>query len=209
MVPANREGVEMKVNEFIDALKERYGLFPQSDPFQVLIFTVLSQRTKDANTSEASARLFNKYRTPEQIANASLEDIQELIKPAGFYKVKSKYVKAISKIVSEKGMPSTLDELVKLPGVGRKTANCVLVYGYNKPAIPVDVHVHRISNRLGFVETKNPEQTEKELMKLIPRDKWIMVNSLLVKFGQDLCGSRPKCNQCPLSSKCPYFKSIP
>ncbi|MCD4740750.1 endonuclease III [archaeon] len=194
----------MTINEFIKALKKRYGVFPMSDPFQVLIFTILSQRTKDSNTTEATARLFSKYKTPEQIAEAPLKEIELLIKPAGFYKVKSKYVKNASRCVAREGMPDTLDALLALPGVGRKTANCVLVYGYNKPAIPVDVHVHRISNRLGFVNTKTPEQTEQELMRLIPKNKWILVNSLLVKFGQELCSAKPRCSHCPIAKKCSY-----
>lgn len=101
-------------------------------------------------------------------------------------------------------MPRTIEGLLNLPGVGRKTANCVLVYGYGEPAIPVDIHVHRISNRLGFVKTKTPEETERELAKVIPKDKWILVNSLLVRFGQEICGPRPKCWKCPIVDKCPY-----
>ncbi|MCD6414201.1 MAG: endonuclease III [Candidatus Diapherotrites archaeon] len=192
------------VDEFIEDLKKRYGVFTRRDPFEVLIFTVLSQRTKDANSYKASEQLFSRYNTPEEIADAPLKEIEKLIKPAGFYRVKANRIKEIARVISKTGMPTDLGDLLRLPGVGRKTANCVLVYGYGEPAIPVDIHVHRISNRLGFVHTRTPEETERELMKIIPKDKWILVNSLLVRFGQEICGARPKCWMCPLIDRCPY-----
>lgn len=176
--------------------------------FEVLIGTILSQRTKDENTRKAAAALFARYKTPKQIANASLKNLQKLIKPSGFYKVKAKRIKQVSRILLKKykgRVPKDFDELIKLPGVGRKTANCVLVFGYKVPAIPVDVHVNRISNRLGLVKTKTPEQTEAALEKIIPKRYWIEINELMVKFGQNKCLPRkPRCPSCLLRKMCMY-----
>jgi len=194
----------LSVDQFLNVLSKRYCTFKRRDPFQVLLLTVLSQRTRDENTEVAGKRLFARFSTPREIANASLSELEELIKPVGFYTVKARRIKEIAKVVARQGVPRTLNGLLKLPGVGRKTANCVLVYGYGKPAIPVDVHVHRIANRLGFVNTKTVEETERELMKLVPKDKWSLVNSLMVRFGQEICGSRPKCWKCPIVKECPY-----
>jgi endonuclease-3 len=178
------------------------------EPFQVLISTILSQRTKDENTEKASSKLFSKYRTARQLSNAPLKRIEPLIRRSGFYKVKARRVKEISRIILKKHkgkVPQNLDELLSLPGVGRKTANCVLVYAYRKPAIPVDTHVHRISNRIGFVNAKTPQQTETELVKTIPRKDWLEFNDLFVKFGQRICRPvRPLCWRCPVVRYCDY-----
>lgn len=178
-----------------------------AEPFRVLVSTVLSQRTRDENTHIASERLFSKYDKPEQMAKVSNSEMEKLIKSAGFYREKAKKIKALSKIIIEDyggKTPDNIDDLLKLPGVGRKTANCVLVYAYQKPAIPVDVHVHRISNRLGLVKTRNPEETEQELMKKIPKKHWIEINHSMVRFGQRICMPIiPKCSECPLSEVCP------
>jgi endonuclease-3 len=195
---------KLSFKQFVSFLEKKYGGFETRDPFQVLIFTVLSQRTKDANTEKASRQLFEKLPDAEAIANAPLPKIMRLVKPSGFYKVKAKYVRDIARQVHEKGMPSDIDGLLALPGVGRKTANCVLNYGFGEPAIAVDVHVHRIANRWGFVHTKTPEQTEKALEKLVAKKKWATVNHVIVRFGQDLCGARPRCRDCPLVKKCPF-----
>ncbi len=182
----------------------------QRDPFVVLISTILSQRTRDENTIKATNKLFSVYKTPEEIAKAPLEKLEEIIKEVGFYKVKAERIKEVSRIIAEKynnKVPDNIEELLKLPGVGRKTANCVLVYGYNKHAIPVDTHVHRISNRLCLVKTKSPEETEKELIKIIPKEYWRELNSLFVKFGQIICKPiNPRCNECPLANICPSKK---
>lgn len=182
----------------------------QRDPFVVLISTILSQRTRDENTIKATNKLFSVYKTPKEIAKAPLEKLEEIIKEVGFYKVKAERIKEVSRIIAEKynnKAPDNIKELLKLPGVGRKTANCVLVYGYNKHAIPVDTHVHRISNRLGLVKTKSPEETEKELIKIIPKEYWRELNSLFVKFGQIICKPiNPRCNECPLANICPSKK---
>jgi endonuclease-3 len=178
----------------------------KGDPFRVLIRTVLSQRTRDENTDKASKRLFSRYRNAGQLAGASLREIERLIRPSGFYKVKARRIREISRIVVENGgVPRDLEGLLKLPGVGRKTANCVLVYAYREPRIPVDTHCHRIPNRIGLVRTKTPEQTERELMRIVPRDRWIEFNELFVKFGQRVCRPvRPLCYRCPIEHLCGY-----
>jgi len=178
--------------------------------FSILIGTILSARTKDETTSKAVKRLFSKYKTPKQLANAKVKDIEKIIKPVGFYHVKSKRIIEVAKIIDSqfKGMvPDDLETLLKLPGVGRKTANCVLVYAFEKPAIPVDIHVHRISNRLGLVETKTPEDTEQELMKKIPKKYWININDTFVMYGQNICKPiSPMCGVCKIKRSCKYYK---
>ncbi|MHA1489687.1 MAG: endonuclease III [Promethearchaeota archaeon] len=177
------------------------------DPFKILISTILSARTRDANTKEATETLFKKYDTSNLIAEADVEDLEKLIKKSGFYKVKAARIKEVSRIILEQyngQVPKDFDELINLPGVGAKTANCVLVYAYKIPAIPVDTHVHRISNRIGWVTTKKPEDTESALKKLIPKNQWIRVNRLFVKFGQQIClPNNPKCNSCSIMKSCP------
>ena len=198
----------MQTGKIVKALKKRYDWKRghSSDPFRVLITTVLSQRTKDASTEKASSALFSKFKTPEQIAKADIRTIEKLIRASGFYKVKAKRIKQISRIIIENfsgRVPRRMDELLSLPGVGRKTANCVLVFAYRQPAIPVDTHVHRISNRLGVVRTKTPEKTETELMKRIPKRYWIDLNELLVTHGQNTCLPRkPRCSACPIAKWC-------
>ena len=198
----------MQTGTIVKALKKRYNWERghSSDPFEVLISTVLSQRTKDANTEKASSALFSRFKTPKQMAKADIRKIEKLIRPSGFYKVKAKRIKQISRIIIEKfngKVPRTMDELLSLPGVGRKTANCVLVFAYRQPAIPVDTHVHRISNRLGLARTKTPEKTETELMKRIPKRYWIDLNELLVTHGQNIClPRRPRCSLCPIVKYC-------
>jgi endonuclease III len=184
----------------------------QGDPFKVLIGTVLSHRTRDEYTSKASERLFEVYDTPEKLANADLRKVKSLIKSVGFYNVKSRNVIRVAKqIVEDFGgdVPDDMESLLTLHAVGRKTANCVLVYGFNKPAIPVDTHVHRIANRLGLVETKTPERTEEELTKLIPKKYWLEVNELFVRFGQTTCKPiGPRCGICTLKPDCKYYKEV-
>ena len=198
----------MQTGTIVKALKKRYNWERghSSDPFEVLISTVLSQRTKDANTEKASSALFSRFKTPKQMVKADIRKIEKLIRPSGFYKVKAKRIKQISRIIVENfsgRVPRKMDELLSLPGVGRKTANCVLVFAYRQPAIPVDTHVHRISNRLGLARTKTPEKTETELMKRIPKRYWIDLNELLVTHGQNICLPRkPRCSICPIGKWC-------
>ncbi|MDD1775316.1 MAG: endonuclease III [Methanobacterium sp.] len=203
-----------KIDHILAALEEKFTLrtFEGGDPYRVLIRTILSQRTRDENTDQASARLFSKYSDIEEIAQADVADIEELVRPAGFYHVKARRIIEVSQILLDVfggEVPDNIDELLTLPGVGRKTANCVLVYGFRIPAMCVDVHVHRISNRLGLVETRNPDQTEEELKKLIPVKYWCKINDLMVQFGQTICRPiSPIHDICPLSDCCKYFAEL-
>jgi len=180
-------------------------------PFSILIGTILSARTKDENTTKVVKKLFSKYRTPKALANAKIRDVEKLIKSIGFYHVKAKRITDVAKIINSqyKGkVPENFEKLLELPGVGRKTANCVLVYAFDTPAIPVDTHVHRISNRLGLVNTKMPEETEMELRKKIPKKYWLQINDTFVMYGQNICKPiSPMCNICKIKTKCNYYKS--
>ncbi len=179
----------------------------KQDPFKILISTILSARTRDENTRQATITLFSKFKTPNQIANAHIDELEQLIYKAGFYRVKAQRIKEVAKIIDQDYngvVPDNYKDLISLKGVGSKTANCVLVYAFKKPAIPVDIHVHRISNRLGWVKTLRPEQTEEALKIIIPKDQWIRINRIFVRFGQTTClPNRPKCESCPISSRCP------
>jgi len=180
-------------------------------PFSILIGTILSARTKDETTTKVVNVLFSKYKNVKSLANAKLKDVEKIIKSIGFYHVKAKRIIEVSKIIDSKykgKVPDNLEKLVELPGVGRKTANCVLVYAFDKPAIPVDIHVHRISNRLGLVQTKTPEETEFELMKKIPEKFWLEINDTFVMYGQNICKPiSPMCNVCKIKKICKFYKS--
>ncbi len=179
-------------------------------PFQLLIATLLSSRTKDSTTIPIVKKLFQKYPAPQHFIKANQQLLEKELYGIGFYKVKAKHVKQLSKIVIEKyngKIPGSFEELTSLPGVGRKTANCVLSYAFGKPAIATDIHVHRISNRLGWVKTETPEETEEELKKIVPRELWSKVNMLLVDHGQRICQPRkPKCGMCVVRMGCEYGK---
>lgn len=194
----------------ITALRELHEA-ETGGPFRILIGTILSARTRDENTTKIVKILFSKYKNAKQLANAKLRDVEKIIKPIGFYHVKAKRIIEVAKIIDSqyKGrVPDNLEELVDLPGVGRKTANCVLVYAFEKPAIPVDIHVHRISNRLGLVKTKTPEETEMELMKKIPQKYWLDINDTFVMYGQNICKPvSPMCSVCKIRKDCSYYKS--
>ena len=181
------------------------------DPYKILIGTILSARTRDETTTNVIKMLFSKFKNPEELSRANLKEIKELIQKIGFYNVKAARIKEVSKILVDKynsKVPPNLEDLLSFPGVGRKTANCVLVYGFRKPAIPVDVHVHRISNRIGIVNTKKPEETEIVLQKSIDRKHWIAVNETFVVFGQNIClPIKPKCNVCRLTKLCKYYET--
>jgi endonuclease-3 len=176
-------------------------------PFTSLISCILSLRTKDEITEEASIRLLNKYDTPKKINKLSEKKIRELIYPVGFYKTKTKRIKEISKILIEKYdgiVPNDFNELLKLKGVGRKTANIVMVYGFNKKDyLPIDTHCHRIPNRIGWIKTKTPYETEKELLEIMPKKYWNEFNKIFVKFGQTIClPISPLCTKCPIEKYC-------
>ena len=194
----------------ITALRDLHNA--ETGPFSILIGTILSARTKDETTTKAVKALFAKYKNPKDLSNAKIKDVEKIIKSIGFFHVKSKRIVEVAKIIHKKykdKVPEDLDTLVQLPGVGRKTANCVLVYAFEKPAIPVDIHVHRISNRLGLVETKNPEDTEQELMKKIDKKFWIDINDTFVMYGQNICKPiSPMCDVCKIKKSCKYYKTL-
>ncbi len=180
------------------------------DPFKILIGTILSARTRDEITTRVIKSLFSEFKNPYELSKANLKDLKKVIQKIGFYNVKAARIKQVSEILIKKyngKVPSNLSDLIALPGVGRKTANCVLVYGFNKPAIPVDIHVHRISNRIGIVNTKQPEETELILQKSVDRKYWIRINETFVTYGQNIClPINPKCNVCQLTKICKYYK---
>jgi len=206
-----------KITNIIKSLKGKYGqsmlgqFQKKYTPFQILISTVLSARAKDTTTVPLAKKLFQKYKTPKDFIAANIKDLEKEIYPIGFYRTKAKNIKELSKLIASryKGkVPQDLDELLTLPGVGRKVANCVLVYAFKKPAIPVDIHVHRVSNRIGLVKTKTPEQTERELTELIPKKHWLDINEVFVTHGQNTCLPRnPKCSACPIRNYCDYYKT--
>jgi endonuclease-3 len=179
-------------------------------PLIILIGTILSARTRDENTSAVVKKLFAKYKSARSLAQAKVSDVEKIIKSTGFYHVKAKRIIEVASLIDSKysgKVPDTLDELLKLPGVGRKTANCVLVYAFEKPAIPVDTHVHRISNRLGIVQTKTPEETELELIEKIPRKYWLKINDTFVMYGQNICKPiSPMCDVCKIKKECNFYK---
>lgn len=199
----------------IKILKQEYGRFRvpyvtevaerRKDPFKVLISCIISLRTKDSTTRASSTRLFNIADTPVTIAALSPRVIEEAIYPAGFYRTKARTIKNISNELVKNGskVPDEIDGLLKLKGVGRKTANLVVTMGFGKPGICVDTHVHRITNRWGFVKTKTPEQTERALKKRLDQRYWIMINDLLVAYGQNVCVPvSPFCSRCGIYKYC-------
>ena len=203
------------IAEIVRILKDQNAKFAASaitkvagerDPFLVLISCLLSLRTKDAVTSAASNRLFSLAKTPEGMVGLSTSDIENVIYPVGFYRRKSVQIREISKTLIEENdskVPDEIDDLLKLKGVGRKTANIVVTHGFNKPGIAVDTHVHRISNRLGLVLTKTPDQTEFELRRILPEEYWRDFNDLLVVHGQNVCTPiSPRCSECPIGRYC-------
>jgi len=202
----------MDVNQLFKKLKKHFPeevFLEPGDPFEVLIYTIISQRTRDEQTHVAADSLLSVYPTAKDLAKANIKKIEKLIKPAGFYRVKARKVKEVCRIIQEKHngkVPDDFESLMELPSVGRKTANCVLVFGYGKPAIPVDTHVHRISNRLGLVKTSKPEETEEELKKVLPKKYWLDINHMFVRFGQTICRPiNPKCHECPITDLCKWY----
>ncbi len=212
-----RKKKNLDIGRFIEILTDAYRQWQApiitfianrgATAFEVLVSTVLSLRTKDEVTSRAAAMLFSKARTPDRMLVLGEQEIARLIYPVGFYPTKAKRLIQISRIILEQyggKVPDRMEELLKLPGVGRKTANLVLVEGFHKAAICVDTHVHRISNRIGYVRTKTPDQTEMALRKKLPHQYWIRYNELLVAFGQVICRPvSPFCSRCPVNEMCP------
>lgn len=204
----------MNIDKIVEILKNAKQ--PQSDfvklmdsfkdPFIVLIACILSLRTNDRTTYPATLRMLELGKTPADFAKVDVNELSEAIYPVGFYKNKAEQIVELSKVLVEKydsKVPDTIEELIKFKGVGRKTANLVLSEGFCKPAICVDVHVHRIFNRLGYIKTKTPDESEVELRKKLPQKHWIDINSLLVTHGQNVCKPiKPLCTECPIYDYC-------
>ena len=202
------------IDKIVSLLKEAKQ--PQSEfvklmdsfknPYLVLIACILSLRTNDKTTYPATLRMLELAKTPKEMKNVSQEDLSKAIYPVGFYENKAKQIIELSKTIDEKlggKVPDEIEDLIKFKGVGRKTANLVLSLGFNKPAICVDVHVHRIFNRLGYIKTKTPEETEFALREKLPQKYWIDINTLLVTHGQNVCKPiKPKCLECPIAGYC-------
>jgi endonuclease-3 len=201
------------IEEVISTLQGRYqrtilGTYSQQrrHPFQILIGAILSARTRDELTDKVCQGLLSRYPTPRALAQADPADIKRLIQPLGFYRQKARYIQETARIITRryKGkVPADFEGLLELPGVGPKVANCVLVYAFGRDAIPVDTHVHRLSNRLGWVNTQTPQQTEKALRGLVPRQFWLLLNELFVAHGKEVClPRRPRCKMCPIGRYC-------
>lgn len=197
-----RETMPRFEQPLIDAMGEA-----SRTPFHILIATILSLRTKDTLTAVVAPRLFAAADTPAAMLALSEARIAELIYPVGFYRTKARSIRQVSVLLLERyggEVPRTLDELLDLPGVGRKTANLVLTAGYGLPGICVDTHVHRICNRWGYVQTKAPEATEMALRAKLPPEYWLVINGLLVTLGQNICHpTSPRCSECPVAAYCP------
>jgi endonuclease-3 len=200
-----------KYAEILDGLKNSHGStmlghFGQDDPWQTLIATILSARSRDETTEVVARHLFTQYPDCRSLAEAPVRNIEKLVKKTGFYKTKARRIIEVSKVLMHRyggKVPEDLESLLELPGVGRKTASCVLVYAFAKSAIPVDTHVHRISNRLGWVATRTPEKTEFALRAILPEKDWILLNDLLVFHGKNVCKPiRPLCSICSIEKYC-------
>lgn len=203
------------IEELIKKLREYYNknnktlidkVSIEKNPYKILISCILSQRTKDEITEKITNELFKIVNTPEDLLRLSDSELEKILYSIGFYKVKAKRIKDVSNILIKNynsKVPNSFDQLIKLPGVGRKTANIVITKGFNKKSIAVDTHVHRISNRLGLVKSKKPEDTEIKLKEIIPKRYWIELNDYLVNFGKNICTPiSPRCSICPIQSYC-------
>ncbi len=207
---------EEKIVRIMETLKKVYPRTDETtlnrmrakpDPFKVLISCLLSLRTQDKTTEKVSEALFAVADTPEKISNLSTVKLEKLIFSSGHYKKKAQVLKHVSQEILKKykgKVPNTKEELLSIKGIGPKTANIVLAFAYQKDVLPIDTHCHRIPNRLGWVETKTPEKTEKELEKILPKKYWQDFNAIFVRFGQTICQPiSPKCSECPINEYCP------
>ncbi len=193
----------------MEAMRQMHGvtmLERRSSPYDVLIATILSQRTRDETTERVFRDVKARWPDVTSLAAADEDEVDAVIHSIGFHRQKARAIIATARQLEERHdgqVPSSMDELLELPMVGRKTANCVLVYGFAEPAIPVDTHVHRISNRLGWVETRTPEDTERALVEMLPREHWLEINQLMVSHGKTVCQpQRPRCGQCRVAPHC-------
>ncbi len=206
----------MRARKVIETLKQEFpgkGAVELDRPEDVLLATVLSARTRDEQVLKVYPKLRRRFPTLRSLAAARESAIAEELKEIGLYRAKAKAMKGIASVLLERHggkVPKTRDALVALPGVGRKTANCVLCYAFKVPAIAVDTHVHRIANRLGWLKTKRPEDTEQALMRLVPKDLWLHVNRVFVQFGRSVCvPGRPRCYLCPVRHYCAFPHKTP
>lgn len=208
-----RSCMKVNIDKIMETLNNRYdtnllisSMEEATDPYKLLISCLLSLRTKDETTYPAAKRLFKLAGTAEEMLALKPEIIEKTIYPVGFYRNKTMTILSISKTLIEKyngKVPNNMDDLLELKGVGRKTANLVLAEGFKIPAICVDTHVHRISNRLGYVSTRNPHETEMELRKKLPEKWWFVINSTFVRHGQEVCNPiKPKCFECSVEKYC-------
>lgn len=217
----NRASKSIKIPALMSVLRAHYGKTRApvmslmdsrgNTPFEILVATILSARTLDQTTGSVCRKMFRVVRTPADLRRIPLKKLEKLVYPAGFYRVKARHLKALPAELDRLfggRIPDTAAELMRLPGVGLKTANLVAAQAFNRAEICVDIHVHRISNRLGLVSTRSPEQTEAALRAVFPRKYWRELNHLLVAFGQTICRPvSPKCGQCPLKQSCRYANS--
>ena len=212
---------EREISTVITTLKKHSKNFKQpavteiaeeQDAYKVLVSCIISLRTRDTITEKIVPRLFAVADTPEKMSKLPLRRIKKIIRPINYYKTKAKRIKEISRIIVKKyggKVPDDIDELIKLKGIGRKTANIVVVYGFNKHGMPVDTHVHKVTNRLGWVKTKTAEKTEQELRNIVPKKYWHDFNDLFVQFGQNICvPRRPHCWECPITRWCDYYHNV-
>ncbi|MFO7627476.1 MAG: endonuclease III [Candidatus Fermentibacteraceae bacterium] len=196
------------MTEYLGDMGEPAPLSGGDSPFSVLVGTVISLRTRDAVTQKVTKRLLQRVATPLELAGVPLGELEELLRPAGFFRVKARQLSEMARLLCERHggvVPRSRDELTALPGVGGKTAAFVLGMAFGIPAVCVDVHVHRVSNRIGLLATRYPEQTEAELMRVFPREEWTGLNHVFVRFGQRVClPARPRCSVCPLRGECEW-----
>lgn len=200
-----------RVAPVLEALAGRYPLTMlggwkarRTRPFRQLIGTILSARSRDEMTDRIAKALFRRFPSARALARADLRVVERILKPIGFYRTKARHVTGAAREVLRLGeVPRTMEGLLELPGVGRKVASCVLVYAFGRPAIPVDTHVHRVSNRLGWVRTRTPEETERRLRGIVPRRLWLILNEVLVAHGKAVCRPiGPRCGECPVRRSC-------
>lgn len=202
-----------KVKQIINILEKEFPnakiRLNHSNPFELLIATILSAQCTDERVNLVTAELFKKYKTPKDFANLQPGELERLIYSTGYYKAKARHIiESANLILQEFGgnVPDRMEDLLRLPGVGRKTANVILSHSFGKPGIVVDTHVIRISNRLGLVKSKDPVKIEFQLMDMVPKNKWVLFSHLLISHGRKYCISRkPKCEICPINSFCGYF----